>query len=1325
MSKPRRAVSSGAHRRWPLTIFLLVAAFLVVATCASAKETRIVESSFGTGELSLGTHSGVAVNDATHDVYVADSGHGAVARFKADGTPIASFASLSSPTFIAVDNSGGASQGAVYVVTAESEIAKFSASGAPEMSWGTAGVLSGFPGIAGIAVGQTGTLFVLQESSAVHGFSPAGVEQVSFTAPRGTRTNGLAVDSAENLYKVDGTPEVTKFNAAGTNLSDNLTGREDAAALGLDSATDDLYVVNGGFGALFVSVFEVNCGERCSAKEEFGGGELGNPSAVAIDAASGAVYVADAGTGRVNHFGSPVIVPDVTVEAATELTPKKATLHGSVNPDGLAVTECKFEYVAEGDPASSVPCQGAIPTDESSHPVEAAITGLKPNTTYTVRLIARNANGKNASTAGNFTTASTAGAQPATEITTTGATLNGLVAPEGEAVTECFFEYGETESFGSTAPCVGAIPADEGVHPVQAAIGGLAREGHYFFRLVVKQAGGEAQSTVQSFESAGARVSEEVPHDIGVSEATLEATIDPRGLATSYFFEYGPSIAYGEQTEPETVDGAETVAQTIGDLAAKTAYHWRIVVTDSFGEVDGADHIFETQSPIEAPETGCPNQVFRSGVGAFLSDCRAYEQASPVNKNGGGVQAAPGTLRASEDGNGVTFFSQAGFPGGVGAQEVPTFLGSRRGGAWTTQGLLPPQALGEQASYIGLTPNFDYAIAEATLEGKTAVFARNLGNGAVTMVVPYQPGCEGGCFTLAGASADGSKIFLETRRPLTAGKAGEETPPGQPNLFVWDRGTGEISLVDVGTNGEPLPEGGFAGPYVWFGVLDKRNGGSAENLYTSAIHAISTDGDQVVFTEAGEEEGHTQLFVRRGLNGPSPASIQVSAYQDGLEGAKRPAVFLEATPDGRYVFFKSKAELTSDANNGIEEESWNLYRFEVPTEELIDLTPDPANLRENGPGVLGMLGSSASGDSAYFTATAALTTAPSPTGESPVPGEANLYRYEAGVSQPLSLVAVLQNGGQESPEKNDTSNWSPITTRQGSNLVKVARVSTDGQIVVFSSHHALTNVPNSIRGCNGGSEPGSPSEPCAEFFRYSNLAHSLACLSCDPNGALPRGSATIGTREINVGEFPANSPAPALPRNLSADGDRFFFQTPDSLLARDVNAKSGCPLRRESGLACLDVYEWEAPGTGSCSQAVVDGGCLYLISSGEGDHPSYFADADREGKNVFVLTESQLVPADRDQLYDVYDASEGGGLASQNEPPPVRCVSQGACQGPLVGPEAGTTPGSSTFTGPGNPKSAKCKGAKKCKQQHKKKSRKHKKKHAKKRTARHGRGGAK
>jgi hypothetical protein len=806
------------------------------------------------------------------------------------------------------------------------------------------------------------------------------------------------------------------------------------------------------------------------------------------------------------------------------------------------------------------------------------------------------------------------------------------------------------------------------------------------------------------------------------------------------------------------------VSAAISGLSRVSTYYVRLRGVNANGGNESVAKSFTTApSPFAPPPTfgPCPsNEVFRVGPSASLPDCRAYEQASPTDKNGGGVEAELGAIQATQSGDAVTFFSQAGFPGGVGAQDYPTYLASRGDDSWSTQGLLPPQALGEFGEYLGLTPSGRFAIAEAGLERReAAVIETDLSDGSVTIAVPYTE-CEYiTCFEFAGASADGSKVFLETKLPLTG-----ETPEGQPNLFVWDRDSGQIRLVDVRNPGEsasqpvPLSVGGFAGPYDWEDA-DLSQGGVADRMYVGAINAISPDGSQVVFTERGEGGG--QLYLRENPGMPqSPigaggkcivaadaCTVHVSAPTAGAPPAtQRPAAFLEATPDGRYIFFKSKQELTEDAYAGIEGESWSLYRYDVSTGNLVDLTPDPTHTQEVGPGVIGMLGSGEGGGSAYFAAEAALTTAPGPAGSLPVKGEANLYHYEEGADPPLSFVATLKLNSAQGYPSTDYGDWSPRDDTGITFLytyAKTSRVSADGQSIVFSSHRALTGALNLEQGCNTGHAAGRALEPCAEFFRYSAAAGTLDCLSCDPTGAAPRGSATIGASWFNIGDATATWPAPVLSRNLSADGDRFFFQTPDSLVGTDANARSGCTFTNEESAPCGDVYEWEAPGTGSCAEASSayssqNGGCLYLVSSGQDEQASLFADADREGKNAFIITASQLVPPDRDQLYDVYDVREGGGLASQHEASLVPCASQQACQGPLKGSEVQITSGSSSFTGSGNPKPKTCKKGfihkhGKCVKKpkhHKKRHKQHRKgqksKKAKtRRTAGHGRGGRK
>jgi hypothetical protein len=95
------------------------------------------------------------------------------------------------------------------------------------------------------------------------------------------------------------------------------------------------------------------------------------------------------------------------------------------------------------------------------------------------------------------------------------------------------------------------------------------------------------------------------------------------------------------------------------------------------------------------------------------------------------------------------------------------------------------------------------------------------------------------------------------------------------------------------------------------------------------------------------------------------------------------------------------------------------------------------------------------------------------------------------------------------------------------------------------------------------------------------------------------------------------------------------------------------------------------------------GGCLYLISTGESGDPSYFGDASADGSNVFFFTRQSLVNQDRDENDDLYDARVEGGIAAQNQPPPVSCTGEG-CLGPVDPSPVFGAPSNATFAGAGN-----------------------------------------
>lgn len=82
--------------------------------------------------------------------------------------------------------------------------------------------------------------------------------------------------------------------------------------------------------------------------------------------------------------------PFATVSAATDVAQETATLHGVVNPNGLATT-VRFSYGTSYPPTTNTPDQ--VLTGDTSQAVTVALTGLRPNRIHGFRLTATNALG--------------------------------------------------------------------------------------------------------------------------------------------------------------------------------------------------------------------------------------------------------------------------------------------------------------------------------------------------------------------------------------------------------------------------------------------------------------------------------------------------------------------------------------------------------------------------------------------------------------------------------------------------------------------------------------------------------------------------------------------------------------------------------------------------------------------------------------------------------------------------------------------------------------------------------------------------------------------
>src|SRR4051794_33285474 len=92
--------------------------------------------------------------------------------------------------------------------------------------------------------------------------------------------------------------------------------------------------------------------------------------------------------------------------------------------------------------------------------------------------------------------------------------------------------------------------------------------------------------------------------DVAQTQATLTATVTPRGTATSVRFDLGTSTSYGLQSAAKDIGSGTapvTVEIPVQGLTANTSYHFRVVATSDGGTVQGADATLKTAAPPVTP----------------------------------------------------------------------------------------------------------------------------------------------------------------------------------------------------------------------------------------------------------------------------------------------------------------------------------------------------------------------------------------------------------------------------------------------------------------------------------------------------------------------------------------------------------------------------------------------------------------------------------------------------------------------------------------------------------------------------------------------------
>jgi hypothetical protein len=194
---------------------------------------------------------------------------------------------------------------------------------------------------------------------------------------------------------------------------------------------------------------------------------------------------------------------------------------------------------------------------------------------------------------------------------------------------------------------------------------------------------------------------------IGEKGATLNGKVNPDGVETTMYFEYGTTTSYGSKTAEVNVGSGSTTlerAEAISGLSANTVYHYRIVASNSAGTGLGVDKTFTT---VGAPAV---SGLSSSEVGGLGEEAKFKATVDP-------------------NGQSTTYQFEYGLSEGSLTNVVPVPAGSAGSG-------YEPVAV--EATATGLTPGTKYyvRISATNASGKVS-------SSTISFTSSWEPGISG------------------------------------------------------------------------------------------------------------------------------------------------------------------------------------------------------------------------------------------------------------------------------------------------------------------------------------------------------------------------------------------------------------------------------------------------------------------------------------------------------------------------------------------------------------------------------------------------------
>ena len=312
-------------------------------------------------------------------------------------------------------------------------------------------------------------------------------------------------------------------------------------------------------------------------------------------------------------FASPVLADSVTFRG--DITSSVATTAGYY-----------FSYSINGGSASATPTRSIA---VSGTQVVSETVDIPCNSTYQYQLVFWDsstpqnifyANTQSASTlscSGQNQTSPTITTNTPTNVSSNSATFQGSVNSNGGVMTNVWFEWGTSNSFGNTTPQVNVGTVNTTFYSVNNS---LNQNTTYYYRAVGQNSGSSVvYGGTQSFTTNNNNYNNNCGYNNyncnqntgqtpfvmtystvqnGDTFAILQGFVDPNGNTnTTRWFEWGTNSSYFNNTTlklNQTSSG--TFTQTVNGLSPNTTYYYRAVAQNPNGSVYGTVMSFVTNS---------------------------------------------------------------------------------------------------------------------------------------------------------------------------------------------------------------------------------------------------------------------------------------------------------------------------------------------------------------------------------------------------------------------------------------------------------------------------------------------------------------------------------------------------------------------------------------------------------------------------------------------------------------------------------------------------------------------------------------------------------